>query len=95
MTVLAGALRPIVGAIFGAVLHVLVTGGLLPLAMPDTAGGQGELNMFFAGLAFLAGFSERWAQDTIVQSIPKWQSSQDELPPARSGPQGGARSMNE
>ena len=25
---------------------------------------------FYAGLAFLAGFSERWAQDTILRSTP-------------------------
>ncbi|MGH3622536.1 MAG: hypothetical protein ACRDQ5_12205 [Sciscionella sp.] len=69
ITVLAGAFRPLVGAVFGAVLYALILGGLLPLAVP----GNGEppaadIGFFFAAIAFLAGFSERWAQDTIVQS---------------------------
>ena len=67
VTILSGGFRPIIGAVFGAILFVLVAGGLLPIATP----GQAEkLTLFFAGLAFLAGFSERWAQDTIVRSIP-------------------------
>jgi hypothetical protein len=91
MTVLAGAFRPLVGAVFGAVLYVLVIGGLLPLASPP-AEQMDKVATFFAGLAFVAGFSERWAQDTIVQSIPKWQASQEDAPPARSGPQDAIRS---
>jgi hypothetical protein len=39
-------------------------GGLIPLDVTD------ERLLFFAGLAFLAGFSERWAQDTILRSAP-------------------------
>lgn len=77
ITMLAGAFRPVVGAVFGAVLYALILGGLLPLDVPD-AGGQagggaeagGDIRFFFAAVAFLAGFSERWAQDTIVQSTP-------------------------
>jgi hypothetical protein len=67
VTLLAGSFRPVIGAVFGAVLYVLVNGGLLPLIVPD---GDKKC-LFFAGLAFLAGFTERWAQDTIVSSAPK------------------------
>jgi hypothetical protein len=67
VTVLSGAFRAIIGAVFGAVLFVLVAGGLLPIATPPA--GE-KLSLFFAGLAFLAGFSERWAQDTIVRTLP-------------------------
>jgi hypothetical protein len=67
VTVLSGAFRSIIGAVFGAVLFVLVVGGLLPIATPEK--GE-EVSLFFAGLAFLAGFSERWAQDTIVRTLP-------------------------
>ncbi|WP_020666778.1 hypothetical protein [Amycolatopsis nigrescens] len=70
VTMLAGAFRPVVGAVFGAVLFILVMGGLVPLELPDQAGK--DVGLFFAGLAFLAGFSERWAQDTIVQSTPRF-----------------------
>ena len=52
---------------FGIALYVFVTTGLVPFAVPADDLKQ---QLFFAGLAFLAGFSERWAQDTIVQSAP-------------------------
>lgn len=65
VTFFAGMFRPLVGAIFGVALYVLVIGGLLPLA-PN----QQAVAHFFGGLSFLAGFSERWAQDTIIRSAP-------------------------
>ena len=78
VTFAAGAFRPIIGAIFGAVLYVFLVGKLIPLAipvgdshLPVVQGGGVDPGYFFAGIAFLAGFSERWAQDTIVQSAPK------------------------
>jgi hypothetical protein len=66
VTLVGGAFRPLIGAVFGVALYVLVQGGLLPLK--DSGGGS--TLMFYIGLAFLAGFSERWAQDTILQSAP-------------------------
>ena len=65
VTFFAGMFRPLVGAIFGVALYVLVIGGLLPLAS-----NQQAVAHFFGGLSFLAGFSERWAQDTIIRSAP-------------------------
>ncbi|MGH4018042.1 MAG: hypothetical protein ACRDT0_02120 [Pseudonocardiaceae bacterium] len=70
VTVLTGSFRPIIGALFGAALFILVQGGLLPLTPPATASGTSAELFFFCGLAFIAGFSERWAQDTIVRSAP-------------------------
>ncbi len=67
MTVLGGIFRALVGAIFGVALYVLVQAELLPL---DDTVGSGKDGFFYGGLAFLAGFSERWAQDTILQSRP-------------------------
>lgn len=65
--ILSGCFRLIIGAVFGAAMFVLVRAGLLPLAVP----GSGEqVTLFFAGLAFLAGFSERRAQDAIVRTLP-------------------------
>ena len=64
VTFVAGMFRPLVGATFGVALYVLVVGGLLPLS-PDPQAAH-----FFGGLSFLAGFSERWAQDTILRSQP-------------------------
>jgi hypothetical protein len=67
VTVLAGSFRPVIGAVFGGVLYVLICGGILPLSVP----GPDKSLLFFAGVAFLAGFTERWAQDAIVSSAPK------------------------
>lgn len=60
---LLGAFRPIIGAVFGVALYVLPASGLLPLRIPDNPSQQ---LYFYAGIAFLAGFSERWAQDMLV-----------------------------
>jgi hypothetical protein len=67
VTILAGAFRPLIGAVFGLALYVFVQGELLPIDVPENPEVQ---SLFFAGLAFLSGFNERWAQDTIVQSAP-------------------------
>jgi hypothetical protein len=67
MTIMIGAFRPIIGGIFGAVLYVFIFAGLVPFSPP--AGKDATL--FYCGVAFLAGFSERWAQDTIVHNAPK------------------------
>jgi hypothetical protein len=64
VTLLAGAFRPLVGAVFGVALYVLVVAEFVPIELPA------QREHFFAALAFLAGFSERWAQDTIIRSAP-------------------------
>lgn len=82
IALLAGVFRPVIGAVLGAVLLILVKGGLVPFPSPS----QAQEVFFYAGLAFLAGFSERWAQDTIVHSAPKLPggvgagAAQDETP---------------
>jgi hypothetical protein len=53
-----GVSRLLLGAMLGAALYVLLTGGIVP--MPD--GAQHNLS-FFAGAAFLAGFTERLVAD--------------------------------
>ena len=61
MLLLLGLFRPLLGAVFGAAIFVLVVAGLLPLSVPEPS----KQLYFFAGLGFIAGFSERWAQDMI------------------------------
>ena len=80
VTILAGGFRPVIGAVFGGVLYVLVVGGILPLQVTQVSNLAVPPDLraafFFLGLSFLAGFSERWAQDTIVNSAPKFPSIQ-------------------
>lgn len=59
---LLGAVRPFVGAIFGVALYMLLRGGILPFDTPSSDAGTVA---FYGILAFLGGFSERWAQDML------------------------------
>jgi|SRR5215218_6530436 len=59
-----GMVRPLIGAVFGLAVMVLLLGGLVPaVTIPENQ----EL-AFFAGVGFLAGFNERWAQDMLKSS---------------------------
>lgn len=60
----AGLFRPIVGALLAAALYVLISAGIIPLKIP----GPPEGEYFFTAIAFLAGFSERLAQDALVRT---------------------------
>src|SRR4029453_1481073 len=67
MTCLAGSFRPVIGGALGVALYVLLQADLVPLQIPTE---HGSAPYFFTACPFLAGFSERWAQDTIVRSAP-------------------------
>lgn len=58
-----GFLRPLIGGIFGAMLYVLALGDWIPLELPADAA---VVPAFFAGGAFVMGFSERLARDMMV-----------------------------
>jgi hypothetical protein len=64
MLALLGAFRPFVGAMIGAALHLLTLGGWIPVAVPQD---PGRAAMFFVGLAFIAGFGERFTGDAVSQ----------------------------
>jgi hypothetical protein len=61
----AGAFRPIVGAILGLAILVVIEAGLLPIKTPTS---PGQFLFFFAAASFLGGFSERLAQDALVRT---------------------------
>jgi hypothetical protein len=61
---LMAALRPVIGLVFALGAIVLVMGELIPLDQQDGA----SQSALFAGIGFLAGFSERLAQDMFVRS---------------------------
>jgi hypothetical protein len=58
----AGAVRPILGALFGVCVVVVLESDLLPL-------GESDNLAFTIGLTFVGGFSERFAQDFVLSSI--------------------------
>ena len=60
--VAAGALRPLLGALSGTVVYVLLESGLVPLKIPDGVAGT----HFVIALAIVAGFSERWARGVLA-----------------------------
>jgi hypothetical protein len=61
---LMAGLRPVIGLVFALGTIVLVLGEIIPL---DQEKGVSQ-SALFAGLGFLAGFSERLAQDMFVRS---------------------------
>jgi hypothetical protein len=80
---LMAALRPVIGLVFALGAIVLVMGELIPL---DQQGGTSQTALF-AGIGFLAGFSERLAQDMFARSGQGLAGSAAESPNA--GPSAG------
>jgi hypothetical protein len=61
-----GAFRPLMGAVFASVFVIFQFSGLIPIK-PQSPNND-LVNTYYAGLAFIAGFSERWAQDMVVST---------------------------
>ena len=64
-----GGLRPLIGGAFALAITFAFTSGLLhlPISAKDPEADH-KLAVFVVG--FLAGFSERWAQDTLTTAVP-------------------------
>lgn len=70
-----GALRPLIGAVFGVVLSLLIQTFLVPI---DPKSLSFDL---FVVVAFLAGFSERWAKvmlEGAMRTVEKVEDTSDE-----------------
>ncbi|MBA3746964.1 MAG: hypothetical protein H0W96_05655 [Solirubrobacterales bacterium] len=66
-TLFLGSLRPWIGSIFGLLIYFSVTADIVQIfevPQEDT-----DAFYFFCVLAFAAGFSERWAQDTLTGGL--------------------------
>jgi hypothetical protein len=59
-----GMFRPLIGAIFGVALYFGIESGVLQFIKPPD--DPKEVFFFFAFIAFLTGFSERWTSDVLV-----------------------------
>lgn len=62
-----GGLRPVMGAIFGLAIYFAFTSGLVALDLPGEPNTETRFRAILV-LAFVAGFNERWAQDTLAQA---------------------------
>jgi hypothetical protein len=64
-----GGLRPLIGGTFAMAISFAFTGGLLhlPIAANESVDAR---RLALLVLGFLAGFSERWAQDTLTSLLP-------------------------
>ena len=80
-----GTLRPIVGAVFGAVVYFAIIGGLLAV-QARTSKDASITVAFFAMAGFAAGFSERFAVDVLQRAssgiLPTTQGKQAVEKPA-------------
>jgi hypothetical protein len=76
-----GGLRPLLGGAFGVAITFAFDGGLLhlPVAANETTNDR---RLALLVLAFLAGFSERWAQDTLTSVMPGSKSAPAPAPAA-------------
>ena len=64
-----GGLRPLIGGGFAMAITFAFDGGLLHIPVAAGAGTH-DRRLALLVLAFLAGFSERWAQDTLTSIVP-------------------------
>jgi hypothetical protein len=58
-----GVVRPLVGAVFAVALFFAITAGVIPLRVPIDESAN---LAFYVTVGFLAGFSERYAQDMLL-----------------------------
>ena len=78
-----GFVRPWIGAVLGIASFVLLKGGLISIATPS---GTANKILYYGGIAFLAGFGERFAKDMLVvpatvRSAQRESTAANGLPP--------------
>jgi hypothetical protein len=76
-----GGLRPLIGGAFAMAITFTFDGGLLHLPVA-AAENTHDRRLALLVLAFVAGFSERWAQDTLTSIVPSAAKSPPDREPA-------------
>jgi hypothetical protein len=67
-TLFLGAVRPVLGSVFGLLSYFMLTSKFVQFfSVPEQ--GKAERFYFLCVIAFAAGFSERWAQDTLTGGL--------------------------
>ena len=80
-----GSYRPVLGAVFGIFTYFVLAGGILQMkTLPDTRTAL----YYYGSLAFVAGFSERFAQ-VLAKSVDSLVPAQGTTNESDSGPSGG------
>lgn len=76
-----GGLRPLIGGAFAVAISFAFDGGLLhlPVAADETTSNR---HLALLVISFLAGFSERFAQDTLTSVLPEAKSAPAATPAA-------------
>ena len=64
-----GGLRPLIGGAFAIAITFVFDSGILHL--PTKSANLRDEHMALIVIGFLAGFSERWAQDTLATALPE------------------------
>jgi hypothetical protein len=64
-----GGLRPLIGGAFAIAVTFLFDSGIVHL--PTATGNRRDEHLALIVVGFLAGFSERWAQDTLATALPQ------------------------
>ena len=79
-----GGLRPLIGAAFAIAIAVAFafTSGILHLPIAESA-KRTEIRLALVVVSFLAGSSERWAQDTLATALPGAASPSRQTPPQK------------
>ena len=68
-TFFLGGLRPLIGGVFAMAITFAFSGGLLQLPVASQESTD-HRHLALLVLAFIAGFSERWAQDALTAIVP-------------------------
>jgi hypothetical protein len=85
-TLFVGGLRPLIGSIFGLLSYFALTSGFVEIfKLPPEH--DSKRFYFLSVIAFAAGFSERWAQDTLTGGLSgRGRGSADQAAAAKSKP---------
>lgn len=66
LPVIIGAFKPIIGASFGILLLTLISSNTLPIKVDENVPGKKQY--FYYSVAFIIGFSERFARDIVSRA---------------------------
>jgi hypothetical protein len=73
-----GGLRPLIGGAFAIAITFIFDSGILHL---PTKNNLHDEHMALVVVGFLAGFSERWAQDTLATALPQPHAAEQKSAP--------------